>query len=488
MGLFDIILAVVLLASLIGFFVVVWKAAPDWRWYNIVAVCITMLLALVFLFPTAYVLKCRSAWYQKTDELEVKAASVVAEQESLKYGDSSDPSAGQGLVELNQQLAKSDLEAGRRWRNLRLLNKSLPVELGAPTQNNGGIDGVPSEPDAGAAPAADTDLVPEEMIVYGFAEKANDQQVLIPGEYLGEFRIAKDGSTPTKVTLIPTGKLEDNQLQAITSGRAKSWTLYELLPLDGHQPFIAEGSVPSDENILGRVDDALVKSLLPDATPETLAAYLRDGSQADDDDPPTSRWWKIEFLKNTTIEVDSPDQLGALEGGFFDRRGRAVDGRLQRGEDDVISFKKGDQVVVKESEEVDEMIAQGEAKLIFKYYLRPLNDYGYVLRRIRLRLRELANRKEELEFEKNVLDKAVKKTEGMLVVNQDIKLKLEQDLAQFQVEKTAIEKFTKSLQQQLQAMRDEMVRLHEDNLRLEQKIEQKHLEIERRLDALTVAR
>ena len=41
---------------LIGFFVVVWKASPNWRWYNIVAVCITMILSVLFIFPTAGVL------------------------------------------------------------------------------------------------------------------------------------------------------------------------------------------------------------------------------------------------------------------------------------------------------------------------------------------------------------------------------------------------------------------------------------------------
>ena len=58
-----------LVVLLIGFFVVVWKAAKDWRWYNIVAVCITMLLAMALLFPTAGVLKSRAAWHQIKEKL-----------------------------------------------------------------------------------------------------------------------------------------------------------------------------------------------------------------------------------------------------------------------------------------------------------------------------------------------------------------------------------------------------------------------------------
>ena len=489
MSLIHIILWVVLFLFLVSFFVVVWKAARDWRWYNLVAVCITMLLCVIFVFPTAGVLKSRAAWHQTREKLEVRAASVEAEQQALKYGDPNDPSAGEGLVSLDQKLSKLGIEAGRRWRNLQLQNAgnnngTLNIVLGTPPQGPEGVAGVPVADDPAAAPADPQALVPETMVVYAFAETPNEQQILIPTFYLGEFRV--DKSSPTQVTLVPTGDLEPNQLQAISGGQARSWSLYELLPLDGHQPFIAEGSVPSDENFFGRVDEELVRRLLAKASPATINDYLRDGSRATQDDPPLSRWTKIEFLKNKDIEVDSPEQRGALDGGFFDGNGRAVDGRLQRGDDGKVRFKKGDQILVKE-EAAGELIGEGDAKLIDTYYLRPLNDYRFVLRRIRLRLLELANRATELGFEQKVLQEAVNKTEAMLVVNQDIKLKLEQDLAQFRIEKTAIESYTTKLQKELETMRAEMVRLHEENQLLEQKLEQKHLEIERRLDALTAA-
>ena len=51
MSLPDIILASVLFLLLVSFAVIVWKAASNWRWFNIVAVVLTMLLALIFLFP-----------------------------------------------------------------------------------------------------------------------------------------------------------------------------------------------------------------------------------------------------------------------------------------------------------------------------------------------------------------------------------------------------------------------------------------------------
>ncbi len=80
--------------------------------------------------------------------------------------------------------------------------------------------------------------------------------------------------------------------------------------------------------------------------------------------------------------------------------------------------------------------------MVFEYYLRPLNDYRYILRRIRLRLTELADRTKELQIEKGVLEQSIAKTGGMLVINQDVKNKLEQDFAQFGVEKAAITEYT----------------------------------------------
>jgi hypothetical protein len=469
-----------LVLLLIGFFVVVWKASPEWRWYHIVGVCITMLLAVLFLFPTAGVLKSRSAWHKVKEDLERRAAEVQNDYRTIKYGDPTDASAGEGIVELDRRLAKIGTEAGRRWRNLRLQNFAnnniTLVDVSA-------AGAAPADPTAAPAPAPTDPLIPQELVVYGFAEQPNQDQVLLPVFYLGEFRVVS--SAPNQVVLAPTGPLETNQLQAITSQQAQSWSLYELLPLDGHHPWIAEGSTPSDDNFLGRVDEDRVNQLMTNASPETLLEYRRDGGRAQPDDPLLTRWTKIEFLQNYAIEVDSPEQRGALDGGFFDGNGRAVDSRLQRGEDGRVSFSKGDQIVVKE-ESANQLIDEGVAELRDTYYLRPLNDYRYVLRRIRLRLTELANRTTELEFEKKVLEEAIAKTEAMIVTNQVIKDKLELDLAQFEKEVAAITDYTSQLQQSAETMRSEMTRLHRENIALEQRLEQAHLTIQRQLDAVTM--
>jgi hypothetical protein len=490
-----------LLVLLIGFFVVVWKAAKDWRWYNIVAVCITMLLAIAFLFPTAGVLRSRSAWHQIKEQLEVQAAQVEAEYRTIKYGDPANPETGEGLILLDQQLSKLGIEAGRRWRGLQrrtVANDSITLvkpEAEIPADIPVDVPVAPpaaataADPAAAAAapaapePAAPQPLIPDAMVVYAFAEAPDNQQRMVPFRYLGEFRV--NAPTPTQVTLTPTGSLEQDQLQVINNPQFSSWSLYELLPLDGHEPFIAVGSQPSDDNVLGRVDDEAVRRLLGKVSEQTLNDYLRDGSRLLPDDPPLSRWINVEFTRNHSIDVDSTQQSGVLEGGFFDESGRAVDARLQHGEEGLIAFKQGDQVLLKE-EAADQLIDEGIAKLMDSYYLRPLNDYRFVLRRIRMRLNDLANRSTQLEFQIQVLQTAVDKTVEMIVANRVIRDKLEQDRDQYRIEKAAIESYAAELRQRVQETRAAMLQLHQQNLELEQKLEQSHLEIERRLNAITM--
>lgn len=472
-----------LVVFVIGFFVVVWKAAKEWRWFNIVAVCVTMLLTVVFLFPLAGVLKSRGAWHELHEKLEKQVVEVRSERDILKYGDPDNPESGEGVVSLTQQLAKIGVEAGRRWRSLALknvANNNITLSSAQAAVPDGAP--VPLEnAEAGAEPATPVPLISESMVVYGFAEAPDANQQMVPVFYMGEFRVT--GSTPSEVTITPTGPLEPSQLQKINSRQANSWTLYELLPLDGHEMFIAKGSETQagEDNFFGRVDQQLVQSLLGNkVTPKTMQNYLRDGSRATSDDPPISRWVKIEFEKLYSLDVDSPEQRGALDGGFFDGNGRAVDGRLQNGED--IKFRKGDQILVKE-EAANELIDNGTAKLIDRYYLRPLNDYRFVLRRIRLRLTDLDELTKELVKEKAILDESIEKSNIMLVSNREIQGKLEQDLAQFRLEKAAIETYAAEVEAIVKEMKAEMVRLHNSNIELERKVRMHHQSVEQRLDS-----
>jgi len=476
----------IILVLAFGFFM--WKSRDTWRWYHITVSTFALLLAIVFLFPTAGTLKSRSAWHKVKEDLEAQLARLEADQATLKYGNPNDPVAGEGALELKEQLHSYSLEAGRRWQNLRAQGGATPaaitlVRVAPVAELPPGM-----EPDPAAAPAADAappagagPLIPQGLVVYGFAETVQEGvPVPIPTFYLGEFRVT--ASTPTQVTLAATSPLEGPQTQAITSGQAQSWALYELLPLDSREIFIAPGSEPSDDAVFGRVDEQLVRqSLSRGVTAETINKYLRDGTRAMPDDPPASRWVKVEFTKAHGIIVDSPEQRGALDSGFFDGSGQAVDSRVQRGADNgAVQFAVGNQVILKE-EAANELIDLNVAKLVDSYYFRPLNDYLFVLRRIRLRLNELEIRREELVFEQKVLEDAIAATVAMLASNQEAKLNLEKDLAQIQIEQAAISGYNSTVKTTLTSTRQRLSGLYRDNLRLRNELGEIHSGIEESL-------
>ncbi len=468
-----------------GFFM--WKSRDTWQWYHLTVASLTMLLAILFLFPTAGTLKSRSAWHKVKEDLEVQLSRLQEEQKSLKYGDAV---SGEGALDLQQAMHRFSLEAGRRWQNLRAAAgaSATSVTLVRAAPQTELPDGMVTEQPAADAPAADAPaadagpMIPEGLVVYAFAEtQPEGLSFRIPTFYLGEFRV--QSSTPTQVVLSAVGPLEGPQRQAITSGQAQNWSLYELLPLDSHDAFIAVGSEPSDDLFFGRVDEELVRKLLGQGVrEETIAQYLRDGSRAMPDDRPASRWIKVEFTQNHAIVVDSPEQRGALDGSFFDGSGQAVDSRLQRGGEEgdgegSVQFRAGDQVTFKE-EAANDLIDQGVAKLVDTFYFRPLNDYQFILRRIRLRIGELAVRKESLEFEQQVLEQAIAATVQMLASNQDAKLKLEQDLAQMQTERAAITSYNATVKENLAQTRQSLAGLYRDNLRLRSELVDFHWSVE----------
>lgn len=484
--------------ALLGFLIILvlvqafllWKSHQQWRWFEITAIIVTTILAVIFVFPVAGALKSRAAWHQIKEELDQRLEDAEYKQVELRYGDPNNPLSDDGVLPLAQKLSAIGIEAGRHWRGLRYNGSSFEGQTSIVLSQPAGEAAVEEGADEGAEDAdadqAERPLIAQDMVVYGFSEApALNSDAPIPRHYLGEFSVAS--STSNQITLTPTGPLLPMQRNFIEQGNARSWSVYELLPLDGHEPFVAPGSVPDDDNILGRMDEQLINTLLKGTNEETRREYLRDGSRALPDDPPMSRWVKIKFVKNHSIIVDSPDQLGALEGGFFDGSGRAVDSRLKVGENGEVKFSKEQLLIVKE-EAAEPLLAEGVAIEIQTYYLRPLNDYRFVLRRIRLRVAELENRTKQLNAEKEVLQNTIDDTVAMLSAYQTDKLKLEQDFNQFEVEHKAIESYNQDLRSASKQMREKLVRLYRSNQTLEKEIEQIQREIQTEVNSLTSSR
>lgn len=478
-----LVLAVIVLL-VIGCITTAVLARFQWRWFHITATIITCILAAIFPFFVAGSLKARSAWHELHEDLETRTATLKVEQRELKFGDEAVSGGPAGVVELSQQLSRLSLDAGRRWRNLRRTNvNNNQVTLVRPQPQ--AVEGVPAEP-AAADPAAlqRQPMATEGLIVYGFAESM-DQQIgqPVPTNYLGEYRVVS--STPDSITVTPVAKLNPAQLNGLNN--ATQWTLYELLPLDSHEVFLALGSSPTDDNVLGRIDaEAVNRTLGGNVQPGTLQAYLDDGRRSLPDDPLLTRWMRVEFIKPFKIDVsDTRLTTPVASGGYFDGIGRAVDGSLKGGDEQGnVSFKVGDSIVLKE-EAAAPLIEEKTAKLIDRFYLRPLNDYRYILRRIQLEVTELRSRIEELNFEATVLRKAIDKTNGMIVIRQDRKNKLEQDLAQYKLERQAVEGYLAEMKQQVQQTQSRMQELNRNNLALEKRLEEVTQSVSNRVNSLT---
>lgn len=487
-SLMKIVLLILLFVYVIAFFWIIWKSATIWRWYHLVMVSLVFLLAIPLLPITAAVLKSRAAWSKTHVDLSERLATGEQEQERLKYGDANDPANATGLLDLQEQLRSFNREAGRVYRDLIVRNRGAAgIVLGPAPDQQGLPEGVPVEAvePEGAAPAAENlPLVAQGMVVYAFVEQPWQQSgFTVPTFYLGEFRVEQ--ATPDAITVVPNNPLEPGQQQAVN--QAGRWSLYELVPLDGHDVFIAEGSQSDEDAIFGRVDEALVNSLLGNRVlPDTLASYLRDGTRAQPDDPPASRWVKIEFTKEHEITVDGQDQRSASDGGAFDSLGQAVDSRLQRVEGDAVSFAAGDQLIVKQ-EAASTLINEGVAKLVDTYFVRPLNSYRLVLPALRQQIDYLTRQAGNLQVQQEVVQKAVALTTAMQTEGQQRQLNLEKDAAQVAREVAALKAYQQQLEQKLQETKKQMAELYRDNLARERELTAIQRKLTQQIDARATA-
>jgi|GEM_PF-869629 len=502
----NIVLIVLLSLYVIAFLVFLWKSAAVWRWYHITLAVLLMILSITFLAPLAGVLKTRAAWNQAFQKIEKQRDDVKAEFIRLNEEDG-------GVQELQVELQKLSSESGRVWRHLEMQNVTPQgITLRQPEDPNAAVD--PAAVDAGgaaAAPAAGSPLLSESLIVYGFAEEEKtigDVTLPTPTVYLGEFTVLS--STPNEVVLKVTGTPTDRQRRAIESGAAAKWSLYELLPLDGHAPFLVEDSQPSNINMYGDVDEALINQLFGNRLlPETLDAYLKDGerfaegsemvdnSAADSDPNATAdgsdtagaqvrneqltRWSKIKFVKPYSETVDSTENRGAVDGGFFEL-GLAVDSRLKRIEGPTVKFSAGDEIYVT-FEVANNLKDQGVAEILANFNVRSLNDYRFVLRRTDLRLDEVQDRVAQLTEQNRLLEESMKLTDAMNQKYQVDKSHLEADSNQITKERKAIAEYAAQLEGEIKSTKQQLAALYQSNLRLNEELKTYHQTVTEQTDA-----
>jgi len=476
MGIIVWLVIVLTLALLIWMMV---KSVKEWGVLHAVLMSLLFIQVWCFMLFTAGVASRRNGYMKAYDSLSKKVQERQRELERTSFGDKLNPNTDlDSYIPITNALNRLNVERGRVWRGASVtglaqgeatlqLGMVAPVAPNAADPNAQPAQGAPANPPA--APAGDVGLAVQ-TIVHVFGE-SSDQRGLIPTVYLGEFVVTEANGGVVKIK--PTATLTPEQIQAIGSGQFPSWSVYELMPLDSHDAFAAEGSKPDENAIFGRMDVNELANLLKIdpalATAEptglslrdaikarVLQAYLNDGARPPEGTPPEQVYVRVEFLKDYTIEVDAQEQRNATEGGFYDLSGRSVDARLKRGEDGAkVSFKQGD-LIVFDSSTANELGKQDVVKVVAPVFVRQLNDYEYAFREVRRQITAALQDAVLIQRELAEMQKSQGIADNQVRLGQDERSKLDKDFAQYKKELDVISAEAQMLQESVQTTRSEI--------------------------------
>jgi len=237
-------------------------------------------------------------------------------------------------------------------------------------------------------------------------------------------------------------------------------------------------------------DNPAMNSFLQSA----LRNYLRDGYRAEENEPEANVWVKARFKKAHTWRVEEVDgaepEAGVdpawkgLDKDFFDTQGRALVGRLRRGEavefdeNQLAFFHKGD--LSDDQEHLDrykKLEADGTIERLFDIYVRPLNDYEFRFHELFQKEVYLLQRIQRSQRELILLAEANAKTQAEIAYRTQEKQKLGDDLVKHQRDVTVLADYVAQLETQKAGLRQELGRVFQVNQQLANQL----VEINRRL-------
>lgn len=464
MGLGAILFLLLVLVCLTLFIVFIVKTARMWGALHIVLLSILFIESWVFLYFTAGVQHERVRATKEAYQQTKRAKEVVAASWKLRYGSVDAPvDSLEAVVPVQGRLERLTIDRGRVWRELAFVD----VQGEVVRLNVRPVAPPPAADDLGAPPAAPAkpiveESLPENLVVYGFQEQRDTDGNPLPVFYLGEYRVLKNDTAAGEITLQPTTPLHSVQKSRMAQG-VDSWTLYELLPIDSHVAFSAEGSEPSDEAIFGRPDEEKIRELLGDVPDSIVKSYLRDGQRASDEDRPESIWQQINLLKDHSVDVDNPDPADATVSGYFDSNGRSVDTRLNRGGEGKVELTesefKDNRIVLIESE-ARKLIDTGVAQGVQKIFVRPLNDYLGLFNAKASADFELNERMAYFQHQNQLIEGANQTHEKMLVTRQNENQGLNSDLNNYLREIKTLEAAVQQATGELASMKRQLSNLY----------------------------
>lgn len=463
------------------FLFLMYMFTKTWRWLHVTLMFFVFGAVIYFACVAAMSYRTHVVWRSLELKNRKDAEKETKDYELLMYGDPTEVvRTTPSIRDSNAKFARMVFDRGRVWRSC------------TPALQGGAIV-VNTTPPGGDPAETTTDQIEQKMLMYVFAEdnappEANvPAGTKLPAAYLGEFTVAS--VTPNALTLQPTLLLDpalQGLIKASIDGGA-TWTLYETMPVDGHNFFATDVNEKpdltahaNDSPVFGTIDPDFAQAFLPEATRDL---YLRDGKGADESDPPENVWVKVLFTEEHKLDVDSGAVLDGVEGSqTFFNQGLSEIPLLQRGEQ--ATLKPG-QIGVFPQVDAERLIAMGVCERQENVYVRTLNDYEYQFRSIYLRMVRL---KQDIDgMQRNIAEitAANSQTETQIAYRTQERAKLQQDLQKFQYEAEQIGQYQTRLEQVLDVTKTELSRLYKTASLLEQALDRMNAKLTEEIDRRT---
>lgn len=439
--------------------VMCWKT---WRFTHVFFSFLVFAGAAAFLWIASMSLKTHDAWQTHFEAYTKEIAKAEAENQQLQHGDLNEVEQSEDSIRsLRAELDRALVERGRVWRECTPSPPTNPDPAKFTLQ----VRTVPASLPQGATPTPNGII--DKTVVYAFAEADNADGWRVPAAYLGEFSVSN--ATPTDIVLTAMLPLYPDQVQRISQGGA-TWALYEIMPLDGHE-ILAEMD-EAEKRMVG-LDKTELATYIPNpGLPQEkydaiIEQYYRFNREATEDDPPENTWMLVKFVKAHTIQVDSDTEqsLLASDGRYFDTSGRAIEGRVRRGEEGTVEFEVGDEAIF-DLDTADTLIADGLCEKVKPLFRRDLHDYARFFRESRERRIELDESIARATRERDTYVALEAKVDADILAYNEEKVKLERDLAGFRQERDEAAAYARGLELQWQKSLQELSALYRANNQL----------------------
>lgn len=231
--------------------------------------------------------------------------------------------------------------------------------------------------------------------------------------------------------------------------------------------------------------------------------YLRDGYRArsEDDDNPDDLadvWAKVKFTKALKFKAGNRERPELIVDGaeneqmdrFFDDEGRAIKGRLRRGEP--VEFKKNDLAVFPIGEEDSDSFYRryNDEELfetLFYIYVRPLNGYSYHFYKLSRVEDYLLGRIQRSQKELLSVDKVLIETTAEIKYRTEERGKLNSDLENYRREEAFLKTYESNLITQELALRQEVGQIYQRNQELAKELKEITLLLTQKINERTDA-